>query len=75
MFRKKRISVYWPGAIPGIKPDITELDNRFSTMTEVRPNRLAEFWTVEYSQENVFTGNRRNIGIVSSQYRKVPGGG
>src|SRR5581483_7018332 len=51
---KRRFSVYWTWSYPGeSNRDVTELDNRFSTMTEVRRVAWPAYETDDYS-ENMF---------------------
>src|ERR1700755_2996483 len=49
---KRRFSVYWTWSYPWeANRDITELDNRFSTMTEVRRVGWPNFESIEYSEQ------------------------
>src|SRR5881275_1713083 len=48
----RRFSVYWTWSYPWeANRDITELDNRFSTMTEVRRAAWPKFESIEYSEK------------------------
>jgi hypothetical protein len=54
---KRRFSVYWTWSYPWeANQDITELDNRFSTMTEVRRVGWPKFESVEYSENTFLQG-------------------
>jgi hypothetical protein len=54
---KRRFSVYWTWSYPWeANRDITELDNRFSTMTEVRRVGWPKFESVEYSEKMFLQG-------------------
>jgi len=54
---KKRFSVYWTWSYPWeANRDITEMDNRFSTMTEVRRVAWPAYETVEYSEKMFLQG-------------------
>src|SRR3982751_5122031 len=54
---KRRFSVYWTWSYPWeSNRDTTELDNRFSTMTEVRRVAWPAYETVEYSQKMFLQG-------------------
>ena len=47
---KRRFSVYWTWSYPGeSNRDVRELDNRFSTMTEVRRAAWPAYETESYS--------------------------
>src|SRR5882672_4492600 len=53
----RRISIYWTWSYPWeANRDTTELDNRFSTMTEVRRVAWPAYETVEFSQEMFLQG-------------------
>ena len=53
----RRFSVYWTWSYPWeANRDITELDNRFSTMTEVRRVGWPAFESVEYSEKMFLQG-------------------
>src|SRR3954447_15221053 len=57
MSGKRRFSVYWTWSYPWeANRDITELDNRFSTMTEVRRVAWPKFESVEYSEKMFLQG-------------------
>src|ERR1700751_4155833 len=54
---KRRFSVYWTWSYPWeANRDVTELDNRFSTMTEVRRVAWPNFESVEYSEKMFLQG-------------------
>ncbi|MFL5809423.1 MAG: hypothetical protein ACJ749_07860 [Flavisolibacter sp.] len=54
---QKRFSVYWTWSYPWeANRDITELDNRFSTITEVRRVGWPAFESIEYSEEMFLQG-------------------
>src|SRR5215203_3130373 len=54
---KKRFSVYWTWSYPWeANRDVTEHDNRFSTMTEVRRVLWPVYETVEYSERMFLQG-------------------
>jgi hypothetical protein len=54
---KKRFTVYWTWSYPWeANRDITELDNRFSTMTEVRRVGWPAFESIEYSEKMFLQG-------------------
>ena len=54
---KRRFSVYWTWSYPWeANRDITELDNRFSTMTEVRRVGWPSFESIEYSERMFLQG-------------------
>ena len=54
---KKRFSVYWTWSYPWeANRDITEMDNRFSTFTEVRRVLWPFYETIEYSEKMFLQG-------------------
>ena len=54
---KRRFSVYWTWSYPWeANRDITEMDNRFSTMTEVRRVSWPAFESIEYSAKMFLQG-------------------
>ena len=54
---KRRFSVYWTWSYPWeSNRDTTEMDNRFSTMTEVRRVTWPAYETVEYSEKMFLQG-------------------
>ncbi len=54
---KRRFSVYWTWSYPWeANRDVTEMDNRFSTMTEVRRVGWPNFESVEYSEQMFLQG-------------------
>jgi hypothetical protein len=54
---RRRFSVYWTWSYPWeANRDITELDNRFSTMTEVRRVGWPNFESIEYSEKMFLQG-------------------
>jgi len=56
---KRRVSVYWTWSYPWeANQDTTNMDNRFSTMTEVRRVLWPNFESIEYSEKCSFKGSR-----------------
>ncbi|HKD80434.1 MAG TPA: hypothetical protein VKH81_12125 [Candidatus Angelobacter sp.] len=54
---KPRFSIYWTWSYPWeANRDVTELDNRFSTMTEVRRVAWPNYETMEYSEKMFLQG-------------------
>src|SRR5579871_3895227 len=54
---KRRISIYWTWSYPWeSQRDITEMDNRFSTMTEVRRVAWPNYESIEYSEKMFLQG-------------------
>ena len=54
---KPRFSIYWTWSYPWeANRDVTELDNRFSTMTEVRRVLWPNYETIEYSEKMFLQG-------------------
>src|SRR6476659_9153788 len=54
---KRRFSVYWTWSYPWeANRDITEMDNRFSTMTEVRRVAWPTYESIEYSEKMFLQG-------------------
>jgi hypothetical protein len=54
---KPRFSIYWTWSYPWeANRDVTELDNRFSTMTEVRRVLWPNYETLEYSEKMFLQG-------------------
>lgn len=54
---KRRFSVYWAWSYPWeANRDVTELDNRFSTMTEVRRVVWPNYESMEYSEQMFLQG-------------------
>jgi hypothetical protein len=54
---KRRFSVYWTWSYPWeANRDVTELDNRFSTMTEVRRVGWPAFEAIEFSEKMFLQG-------------------
>lgn len=54
---KRRFSIYWAWSYPWeTNRDVTELDNRFSTMTEVRRVAWPDYEGVEYSEKMFLQG-------------------
>lgn len=54
---KRRVSVYWTWSYPWeANRDITEMDNRFSTMTEVRRVGWPAFESIEFSEKMFLQG-------------------
>jgi len=54
---KRRFSVYWTWSYPWeANRDITELDNRFSTMTEIRRVLWPSYESIEYSEKMFLQG-------------------
>jgi hypothetical protein len=54
---KRRFSVYWSWSYPWeANRDVTELDNRFSTMTEVRRVAWPNYESIEFSEQMFLQG-------------------
>lgn len=54
---KRRFSVYWTWSYPWeANRDVTEMDNRFSTMTEVRRVGWPAYESIEYSEKMFLQG-------------------
>jgi hypothetical protein len=54
---KRRFSVYWTWSYPWeANRDVAELDNRFSTMTEVRRVGWPDYESIEYSEKMFMQG-------------------
>src|SRR3954467_9604705 len=54
---KRRFSIYWTWSYPWeSNRDVTELDNRFSTITEVRRAAWPKYETCEYSEKMFLQG-------------------
>ena len=54
---KRRFSVYWTWSYPWeANRDVTEMDNRFSTMTEVRRVAWPDYESIEYSEKMFLQG-------------------
>lgn len=54
---KRRVSIYWTWSYPWeANRDVTELDNRFSTMTEVRRVGWPAYESLEYSEKMFLQG-------------------
>ena len=54
---ERRFSIYWTWSYPWeANRDVAELDNRFSTMTEVRRVAWPDYETVEYSERMFLQG-------------------
>src|SRR5712691_3815900 len=54
---KRRFTIYWTWSYPWeANRDVAELDNRFSTMTEVRRVGWPDYETVEYSERMFLQG-------------------
>ena len=54
---KRRVSIYWTWSYPWeTNRDVTELDNRFSTMTEVRRVAWPDFEATEWDKMNFLQG-------------------
>src|SRR6185312_2510536 len=54
---RRRFSVYWTWSYPWeVNRDVTELDNRFSTMTEVRRVAWPDYETLDYSEKMFMQG-------------------
>ena len=70
---KRRVSVYWSWSYPWeANRDVTEMDNRFSTMTEVRRVAWPTYESIEYSAEDVPAGHRRNARALPPLPRPLP---
>ena len=56
---KRRFSIYWTWSYPWeANQDITKMDNRFSTMTEVRRVSWPAFESIEYSEKMFLTNSK-----------------
>src|SRR3954471_12299401 len=56
-FDSRRFSVYWTWSYPWeSNRDVTELDNRFSTMTEVRRVAWPNYESIEFSEKMFLQG-------------------
>ena len=54
---KRRVSIYWTWNYPWeSNRDVTELDNRFSTITEVRRTAWPDYEGIEYSEKMFLQG-------------------
>ncbi len=54
---KRRFSIYWTWSYPWeSNRDVTEMDNRFSTMTEVRRVAWPNYESIEYSEKMFLQG-------------------
>jgi hypothetical protein len=54
---QRRVSVYWTWSYPWeANRDVTEMDNRFSTMTEVRRVAWPHYESIEYSEKEFLQG-------------------
>src|SRR5881394_2050411 len=54
---KRRFSIYWTWSYPWeANRDITEMDNRFSTMTEVRRVLWPAYESIEFSEKMFLQG-------------------
>jgi hypothetical protein len=54
---KRRVSIYWTWSYPWeCNRDLTEMDNRFSTMTEVRRVAWPEYETTEWDAKHFLQG-------------------
>ena len=54
---KRRFSIYWTWSYPWeANRDVTEMDNRFSTITEVRRVAWPAYETPEYSAQQFLQG-------------------
>lgn len=54
---QRRFSIYWTWSYPWeANRDVTELDNRFSTMTEVRRVGWPQYESIEYSEKMFLQG-------------------
>jgi len=54
---KRRFSIYWTWSYPWeSNRDVTEMDNRFSTITEVRRVAWPAYETPEYSAQSFLQG-------------------
>ena len=73
---KRRFSIYLAWSYPGeANRDVTELDNRFSTMTEVRQVGWPFFEAPQYADPvQLPAGNCRHTRAVLSGLREVPAG-
>src|SRR6516165_3774084 len=54
---KRRFSIYWTWSYPWeANRNVTELDNRFSTMTEIRRVAWPDYESAEYSEKMFLQG-------------------
>src|SRR5260370_24899138 len=54
---KRRVSIYWTWSYPWeTNRDLTEMDNRFSTMTEVRRVEWPNYESIEFSEKMFLQG-------------------
>ena len=73
---KRRFSIYWTWSYPWeANRDVTEMDNRFSTITEVRRVAWPTYETPEYSAQHVPAGHRRHARTVPSVAAAFPAAG
>ncbi len=63
---KRRLSIYWRWSYPWeSQRDLTEMENRFSTMTEVRRVAWPNYEAPEWGDRAVPSGYCRYFGTVS----------
>jgi len=66
---KRRFSIYWTWSYPWeANRDVTELDNRFSTITEVRRVAWPNYETPEFSEQMFLQGIAGSLSC--STYRR-----
>ena len=69
---RRRFSIYWTWSYPWeANRDTTDLDNRFSTMTEVRRVAWPSFEGSEWDKMN-FLGDRRHPGVIPPLHPRLP---
>src|SRR3954452_4890503 len=69
---QRRFSVYWAWNYPWeANRDVTELDNRFSTMTEVRRVEWPFYEKPEYAERMFLQGIAGTLPLVPGQVSKV----
>ena len=60
---KRRVSIYWTWSYPWeSNRDVTQLDNRFSTITEVRRTAWPDYEGIEYSANMFLQGIAGTVG-------------
>ena len=70
---KRRISIYWTWSYPWeSQRDIMEMDNRFSTMTEVRRVAWPFYETPDWSAAQFPAGDRGHAGTLPSLDAQLP---
>ena len=71
---KRRFSIYWTWSYPWeANRDVTEMDNRFSTMTEVRRVLWPDYETLEYSEKMFLQGIAGTLELFHLGLRAISG--